>query len=169
MKKLLSCILVLQLCACTSEPLKPPATICVPQTVATRRVDDLMQYYAGLKKLSPSELAQAHQNMALEFSRTQSDASRMKLALLLWLPDTPFRDSDAALQLLDARPQQKGSGLESFAALFAAMLTEQAASANSMHQLEAQLKAEKKQSSDLKQKINAIKKMEKNMIRMEKP
>ncbi len=157
------------LCACTSEPLKPPATICAPQAVATSRFDALMQYYAGLKKLSPPELAREHQNMTLEFSKTKSDASRMKLALLLWLPDTPFRDPSASLQLLDSRQQREDSGLESFAALFAAMLSEQAASANSMLQLEAQLKTEKKLSSDLRKKIDAIKKMEKNMIRMEKP
>ena len=128
-----------------------------------------MQYYASLKKLPPSGLALAHQNMALEFSRTKSESSRMKLALLLWLPDTPFRDPGAALQLLDSRQKEAGSGLESFAALFAAMLNEQAASASSAHKLEGQLKAERKQSSDLRKKIDAIKKMEKNMIRMEKP
>ncbi len=167
MKKLLACIFALQLCACSSEPQIPPASVCMPQAVAIRQVDDLMQYYANLKKLSPAELAREHQRAALEFSRTKSDESRMKLALLLWFPDTPFRDPGAALQLLDAK--QEGSGLESFAALFAAMLTEQAASANSAHKLETQLKAERKQSSDLRKKIDAIKKMEKNMIRMEKP
>ena len=169
MKRLHASILAALLCSCTSEPpvAKPAAPSCVPQTV--KRLDELMQYYGRVKQLPPASLETEHQKMALEFASTQSEASRMRLALLLWMPDTSFHDPDAARKLIEGREKQKGSGLDSFAMLFEAMLNDQAASDRKLVQIGAQLVAERKRSAALQNQIKAIKKMEKTMIRIEKP
>lgn len=169
MKKPLLCVLSVMLAACSSVPQQPAAAPCLPRSAATRRLDEVIRYYDRLKKLDPTELANAHRDAALEFSKTRSDMSRMKLAMLLWLPGTSLRDTQSALQLLNGWPKRNGSDLDSFAELFDKMLEEQQASKNSEHRLEQMLRAEKKRGDVLQKKINAVKKMEKTMIHMEKP
>ncbi|MHB1100788.1 MAG: hypothetical protein ACYCZR_14675 [Burkholderiales bacterium] len=137
------------------------------QQMPTHDIDGLMQYYEQLEKLPASGLATEYRNTSLAYSKTGSDSSRMRLALLLWLPGTPFRNPGAALDLLKARPILD-PGLRSFADLLGTLLAEQQNSDNAQHHLEQMLKEEKKHSSVLQDKIDAVKKMEKALIHMEK-
>ena len=157
------------LAACSSTPpqhaMTPPSVSM--QQISTHDIDGLMQYYEQLEKIPASGLAGEYQNVSLAYSKTGSDSSRMRLALLLWLPGTSFRNPQAALDLIKTRPITD-PGLRSFADIFGAMLAEQQNSEDAQRHLEQMLKEEKKHSSILQDKIDAVKKMEKALIHMEK-
>ena len=169
MKRMISLSLAAMLAACSSAP--PQQTMMPPsvsvQPMPTRDIDGLMLYYEQLEKIPAPGLETEYQNTSLAYSKTGSDSSRMRLSLLLWLPGTPFRNPQAALDLLKTKPILDPS-LRSFADIFAAMLAEQQDSENAQHRLELMLKEEKKHSAALQDKIDAVKKMEKALIHMEK-
>ena len=121
-----------------------------------------MQYYDFLVRLPAQALVKEKDSETQEFSRTGGDLDRMKLALLLWLPDTPFRNGKAALDLLDKTPGDKN--LASFAAFFKVMLAAQQDAENAQSRLEQTLEKERKHAAALQDKIDAIKKMEKTLL-----
>ena len=47
-----------------------------------------MQYYDSLRKQSPSELVKVYDRVKQNFGQNKSDANRIRLALLLTLPNT---------------------------------------------------------------------------------
>lgn len=169
MKKMISLSMAAMLAACSSAPpqqFMTPPSVSAP-SMPTHDIDGLMQYYEQLGKIPASGLAAEYQNASLDYSKTGSDSSRMRLALLLWLPGTAFRNPQTALDLLKAKPVLD-PGLRSFADIFSAMLAQQQDSENAQQHLEQMLKEEKKHSSALQDKIDAVKKMEKALIHMEK-
>ncbi len=171
LKRMISVSMAAMLAACSTAPpqhaVTPPPPV-VMQQMPTHDIDELMQYYEQLGKIPASGLAAEYQNASLAYSKTGSDSSRMRLALLLWLPGTSFRNPQTALDLLKTRPITD-PGLHSFADIFGAMLAEQQNSEDAQQHLEQMLREEKKHSSSLQDKIDAVKKMEKALIHMEKP
>ncbi len=169
MKRMIALSMAAMLAACSSAPpqqsMIPPAVSV--QSMPTHDIDGLMQYYGQLGKIPAPRLEAEYQNASLDYSKTGSDSSRMRLALLLWLPGTSFRNPQAALDLLKTRPMLD-PGLHSFADIFSAMLAQQQDAENAQQHLEQMLKEEKKHSSALQDKIDAVKKMEKALIHMEK-
>ena len=163
-------IVLAALAACSAAPQKQPVVQairepqCTPamEPVPSRDIDSLMQYYDHLSGLSNEALGLEKEKTSLEFSRSGSDLDRMKLALIFWLPDTPFRDRRAALDLL-----RRGSGakaMDSFARLMKVMVAEQQDSDNAQQALEQLLAKERKHAEALQNKIDAVKKMEKNLL-----
>ncbi len=169
MKRMIALSMAAMLAACSSAPPQQsmtPLSVGV-QSMPTHDIDGLMQYYGQLGKIPAPRLEAEYQNASLDYSKTGSDSSRMRLALLLWLPGTSFRNPQAALDLLKTRPMLD-PGLHSFADIFSAMLAQQQDAENAQQHLEQMLKEEKKHSSALQDKIDAVKKMEKALIHMEK-
>ncbi len=160
--------LLLVLAACSSAPqVRTIRTIqhCEParqQIDTAHEIDSLMQYYDRLTALPAEKLFDEKKALSDEYSKTASDQSRIRLAMLLWLPEAPFRDKKAALDLLGKDFTDKG--LESFARLFKAAIAEQQASDDAQHDLEQLLDKERKHSAALQNKIDAVKKMEKTFL-----
>ncbi len=147
---------------CVAEPPPPPAPAPPPKT---SRLIDLMLDYDVLSQQPAADLEKTYRTAAQAFSQTGSDASRVKLALLLALPDTSFHDTAAALNLLNNWPKPADAApaaLRSFAHLLSVLLTQQQRSATSVNDLAQKLHESQKSVETLQSKINAIKDMEKN-------
>jgi hypothetical protein len=158
------------LAGCAAIPENQPAPCPPPsEVVVTGQMDDMMQYYDSLRKQSSSELAKIYDRVKQNFGQNKSDANRIRLALLLTLPNTSSRDVSAALHLLNEWPRDSkhGNNLQSFRNLLAALLTEQQRLSNNLEEASQKLKEEQKRADTLQHQIDAIKSMEKNLILIE--
>ncbi|SEK55875.1 dihydrolipoamide acyltransferase [Nitrosovibrio tenuis] len=148
---------------------------CPPsEVVVSGQMDDMMQYYDSLRKQSSPELIKVYDRVKQNFGQNKSDANRIRLVLLLILPNTSFRDVPSALHLLNEWPRDPkpannnhNNNLQSFRNLLAALLAEQQRLSNSMDESSHKLKEEQKRADTLQHQIDAIKSMEKNLILIE--
>lgn len=147
-----------------SPPSAPPSEL-----IVTGQMDDMMQYYDSLRKQSPPELAKVYDRVKQNFAQNKSDANRIRLVLLLILPNTSFRDIHSALHLLNEWPRdpKPANNLQSFRNLLTALLAEQQRLSNSLDESSHKLKEEQKRVDTLQHQIDAIKSLEKNLILIE--
>lgn len=176
------CLLLLALCsvlaACSNLPMTHAGNVCVssppPVTLTpvslpteTSRLTELMQYYEYLRKQPPAALLPEYKKAVQDFSQNESDLSRVRVAILLALPGTSFRDVNAALNLLGNWPEDPKvtpPPLDGFARLLSVLLTQEQQSVNTVNDLTQKLKEEKKHADTLQSQIDAVKNMEKNLI-----
>ncbi|MHB1677163.1 MAG: dihydrolipoamide acyltransferase [Sulfuriferula sp.] len=178
-RRLLSILMLCAtLAACAALPVSPSGTTCVnvppplplppaPLPTETSRLTELMQYYEYLRKQPPLALVQEYKKASQDFLQTESDSSRVRVAILLALPDTPFHDVPAALNLLSNWPEDEKvspPALDGFARLLSVLLVQQQQSTNTVNDLTQKLKEEKKRAETLQGQIDAVKNMEKNLI-----
>ncbi|MDP1679925.1 MAG: dihydrolipoamide acyltransferase [Candidatus Nitrotoga sp.] len=171
---LLTMILV-TLNACSTIPANqpPPIVILPPQPLAITpsQLEVLMQYYEYIRKMPATELVKEHDKAKQNLILAKSDTTRAELALLLILPNTSFRDTGAALNLLNDFPKDTKlpTSMRSFKHLLSALLAEQQRINSSVNELSQKLKEEQKHSEVLKNQIDDIKNMERNLILRDKP
>lgn len=157
------------LAACSTAPERQTVQIvrerpCIqtPLPSPTRDIGSLMTYYDHLGTLSGDALAREKEKASMEYSRSGGDLDRMKLAMILSLPDTAFRDRQASLDLL-AKGAKDGE-MNSLARLLKSMILESQNSDDARRALEQTLEKERKHADTLQNKIDAIKQMEKNLL-----
>ncbi|BBJ22306.1 hypothetical protein W01_02330 [Candidatus Nitrotoga sp. AM1P] len=145
----------------------PPPPIVIPPS----QLEVLMQYFESIRKMSATELVKEHDKAKQNLILTKGDTARAELALLLILPNTSFRDTGAALNLLNELPKEAklSASMRSFKQLLSTLLTEQQRINGSANELSQKLKEEQKYSEVLKNQIDNIKSMEKNLILRDKP
>ncbi|MDR3392670.1 MAG: dihydrolipoamide acyltransferase [Sulfuriferula sp.] len=136
-----------------------------PSLIVTSQAEELLLYYDYARKLPTPDLVReydkARQNMAL----AKTEVNRLRLALLLSLPGAPFHDNAAALALANEQLKDIKStnpGLHGLAGLLAVSLADQQRTSDELMQ---KLKDEQKRADSLQDKVDAIKNMEKNLIR----
>ena len=129
-----------------------------------------MQYYESLRKLPSPELGKLYERVKQNFAQNKSDANRIRLVLLLTLPQTSFRDIPAAYSLLNESPRDikanvnSSTSLQSFRNLLAAFLADQQRLSHNAEEASHKLKEEQKRADMLQHQIDALKSMEKNLI-----
>jgi hypothetical protein len=130
-----------------------------------------MQYYDHIRKMTGAELIKEHDRAKLSFSLSKNENTRAELALLLALPNTPFRDTGTAINLLNEMPKDAklSTSMRSFKHLLSTLLAEQQRINGSLSELSQKLKEEQKHSEILKNQIDDIKNMERNLILRDKP
>jgi hypothetical protein len=135
--------------------------------VVTGQMDDMMEFYDSIRKQSPAELSRVYDKAKQSFIRNKSDTNRARLVLLLILPNTSFRDVTSATHLLNEWPKDSKSAnnLQSFRNLLAGLLAEQQRLSHSVEELSQKLKDEQKRAETLQSQIDAIKSMEKNLLK----
>lgn len=103
--------------------------------------ESLLQYFQHLRGLSGSELGREHEAARQAYARERTEFNRVRLALLLALPNTPYSDKARALELLDPVARNRAGRLAALAALLAAQLEErrrlEASAQGLQHKLEA--------------------------------
>ena len=141
----------------------PPAEL----VVVTGQMDDMMEFYDSIRRQSPAELSRVYDKAKQSFIRNKSDTNRARLVLLLILPNTSFRDVTSATHLLNEWPKDSKSAnnLQSFRNLLAGLLVEQQRLSHSVEELSQKLKDEQKRAETLQSQIDAIKSMEKNLLK----
>lgn len=137
------------------------------ELVVTGQMDDMMEFYDSIRKQSPAELGRVYEKAKQSFIQNKSDTNRARLVLLLILPNTSFRDVTSAMHLLNEWPKDSKSAnnLQSFRNLLAGLLTEQQRLNHTIEELSQKLKDEQKRAETLQSQIDAIKSMEKNLLK----
>ncbi len=156
-----------------NQPSQPPIVMLPPQplAIAPSQLEVLMQYYDNIRKMPVTELVKEHDRAKQNLILSRSSSARAELALLLILPNTSFRDTSAALNLLNEWPKdaQLSTSMRSFKHLLSVLLAEHQRINSSLNELSQKLKEEQKYSEILKSQIDNIKSMEKNLILRDKP
>lgn len=167
-------IILATLNACSAIPTNPPPIVMLPPqplVITPSQLEVLMQYYESIRKMSAPELVKEHDKAKQNLILTRSDTARAELALLLILPNTSFRDTGAALNLLNewSKEAKLSTSMRSLKHLLSTLLAEQHRINSNVNELSQKLKEEQKHSEILKNQIDDIKNMEKNLILRDKP
>ena len=167
--------LAVMLSACSNARVRGPSTdlaSCPPPPSIVLALNEAVLYYTCLGSLSAPDIAKEYIAVGQSYSKTGSDADRIKLAMLLSLPDTAFHSTEEALKLLQDLPDKPGaspSDLRVLAKMLSMLLTEQAHESDTSNNLAKELAAEKAHSNFLQGKIDAVKNLEINMIHRDQP
>ncbi|MHB1247357.1 MAG: dihydrolipoamide acyltransferase [Sulfuriferula sp.] len=171
--RLVSVIMVVSVAACTNlpeNPSHPRASGWSPPLIATSQVEELMMYYDFLRKQPVPEVVKEYDKARQNLAQAKTDVNRMRVALLLAMPNTPFHDTAAASSLLnevgkDAKAQSSTRGLVSMMTM---LISEQQRANNTADDLSQKLKDEQKRADTLQTQVDGIKNMEKNLIRRDR-
>lgn len=131
---------------------------------------EVLAYFQRIKGLSVEGLAAEHAAAAQALARRRSDVNRLKLALLLILPRTAFKDEGRAAALANEVVNNKAADapeLKNLALLLAAIANEQKQQEERLQQLAQKQKDDEKRAEALQQKLDALKSIEKDLIQRE--
>ncbi len=166
MKKLLLLASIVALLAgCSLLKPAPPASSWSGPALGANAVEEALRYYAYAKKLPPADLNREHEAIRQTFNRGHGDFTRIQYALLLSLPGTRFHDDGRALKALEGWQKDDEAGLRRFGAFLAAQLAEQRRLDESADTLRARLKEEQRRADEAEAKLNALKSIERSLLR----
>ena len=129
-----------------------------------------LRFYENVLKLKGAELSRELNTTRQEFDKDQSELNRVRLALLLSLPGTGYRDDQAALNLVQPFVNDKSyenSVLRPLALMLHTQLSEIKRLDETAQQQTAKAKEEQRRADALQQKLEAILDMEMKMIERE--
>ena len=107
-----------------AAPCHAPGSGAVQPIAPPPEIKRLLEYFRSLKKLGSVELAREHDNARAAYARTRSDYDRLRLALVVSLPDTGFNDESRALELLEPMTRSQQSILNDLAILIHAFVSD---------------------------------------------
>jgi hypothetical protein len=143
------------------------------QTVVEPMQDDdtrALRFCENALKLKGAEFARELDSTSQEFEKDKSDLNRMRLAILLSLPGTGFRDDQTAMNLVQPFLNDKryeNSVLRPLALMLHIQLSELKRLDDALQQQTARAKEEQRRADSLQQKLQAILDMEMKMIERE--
>jgi hypothetical protein len=108
--------------------------------------DNLLVYFGRVQKLGGAELANEHESARQSFSRSRTDSNRMRYAMLLSMPGTPFSNETRALETLRPLVNNAASSLHPLAVL-----------------MNTQIETQRRE-RELSQKLDALKTLDKSLI-----
>lgn len=132
------------------EPQKAPVVLPGPQPRQASEADNLISYFAQLRKVPGSELAREHDAARQAYGRARSDYNGMRLAMVIAVPNTPFVDEQRALDLLEPIARNTEGRLSGLAVMLVSQIQER-------RRLDATAQA-------LQQKLDALKSLERSLI-----
>jgi hypothetical protein len=165
---LLVMILLMLLAGCTHSLLKPPVEPEIPVTQAPQDdLNELMHYYSSLLNKSALELAWEYNYANNHYRESMDSQERLKFLILLLLPDTHFQNIQAALDILENPPQtvEFSPNLAAFENFLVLLLKKQQSASSQAEQLSVKLRATETRVKILQDRIDAIKNIEKNLLR----
>jgi hypothetical protein len=189
-----SCLFAVGGCNVFSRPVPapPPAevvTVIAPTPIVApipeappSDLEMLIQYYAGLRRLTPAALAKEQDNLRQQLGTAPTAHNRMQMALVLSMPNNPNRDYGRALSVLDPIAKEagntpsNGSGLPHFALILQGMIldnrrleAENKRLDETLQNTNLKLKDEQRQSELLQQKLDQLKSIEKGLLERNLP
>ncbi len=129
-----------------------------------------LRFYHRIISLKSAELAQELGSARQNFEMEKSGLNRVRLAMLLSLPGTSFRDDHAASHLLQPLLRDReleDSPLRPLALLLNGHLAETRKLEEALQQQNTKTKEEQRKSEALQQKLEAILEMEMKMLERE--
>jgi hypothetical protein len=133
-------------------------------------VERLLEYHQRAMMLKGPELSREYERVRLEFERDGSDVQRLRLALMLSIPGTVFRDDSAAIGLLQPilkERRQSESRLRPLAQLLQSYVLDLRRTEDALQAQSAKLREEQRRAEALQQKLEALLEMEMKMIERE--
>jgi hypothetical protein len=112
--------------------------------------ESLALYFQHIRKLAAADLGKEHETARQAYAQSRTDFNRVRLAMVLSLPNSAFNDDGRALELLEAVAKNQSSRLQGLALLLSSHLQEQ-------KRMNANLQG-------LQQKLDALKSLERNLI-----
>lgn len=149
-----------------APPAPPPP--CEPRVVEVPgSTDDVLRFYAGLKRRPAVELRGDLEQARKDFVATGSEAARIRLAMLYLNPGSPFRSDATALAMLE--PYVRGdvnpsSPFRGIAQLLLAGIEEQKRFDAAAQSQAARLRDEQRRADELQRKLDALMNVERAMI-----
>jgi len=137
---------------CTALPdavTQEPAPTVQPER-SVSDVESLLLYYRHIGKLKENQLSREHEIAWNAYGRERTNFNRVRLAMLLGLPQTALSDNARALELLEPVAMDRDREFSALAGLLAAHLRER-------QRLDATVQ-------DLQQKLDALKSLERSMM-----
>lgn len=99
----------------------PPVALAAERTGTARALD----YFGRMRQRPVREQRAEYESARRAYASTRSEHDRVRLALLLSLPNAPFGDENQALELLEPLARDTGSEYHGLAQLVSALLNEQ--------------------------------------------
>jgi hypothetical protein len=140
--------------------IEPEATQSRTEIPARARGDDverLLSYFEQIRKLPAADLARENEGARAAFTRTRSEFDRMRLAMLLSLPNTALSDDQRAADLLEPLVKNENSSLRGLALVMSAHLQERRRLESGMQNLQQNVQG-------LQQKLDALMSLERSLI-----
>lgn len=88
-------------------------------------LESLLLYFQHIKSLPGGELGKEHDRVRQAYIKSHSDIDRVRLAMMLSLPNAPFRDEPRAIELLDPIAKNRRAPLRGLAFLLLSSIKEQ--------------------------------------------
>ena len=104
------------------EPLPPAAPTVIFQLPPSVRA---LEYFSRIRARPVRELRLEYESVRQSFAVSRSDQDRVRLALLLALPNAPFGDESQALELLEPLTRDSANDYQPLAQLVSTLLVEQ--------------------------------------------
>lgn len=129
------------------------------QALLVSEAESLLLYHEYLRKLSGADLNREQEQARRALARSNSDFSRVRLAMLLSLPTASFRDDGRSLGLLEPMLKEGAADNEmrALAQLLYVLISER-------RRIEERLKDEQRKTEGLQQKLDALKSIEKSLL-----
>lgn len=128
-----------------------------PNARGSEDVDRLLSYFEQIRKLPAAELSRENETARTAFSRTRSDFDRVRLAMVLSVPNTAVSDDQRAADLLDPVVKNPNSSLHGLALLMNTHLQERRRLESGMQHLQQNVQG-------LQQKLDALMSLERTLI-----
>ena len=184
-----TCLLALVCCVSCAVPAPAPPRR-VLERVEPNEGERFFQYFAYIRSLPPEALRREYAQQEVAFAQSRSEEDRLRLALLLSLPETAFGNRLYALELLQAylneleqqhtrfldiavflvtfiHSKKQDNAYESLAKRLQEALSEKERQLASQQELNKKLQDERKNVKRLQEKIEKIKDIEKSLIERE--
>lgn len=160
--------------ACSTQPAAPPTPVVVesvalppqPQPVArpSEPVIDPVQrtvaHFERARRFTAVEFAREIEAARVAYARVPEEAERLRLAVLLAVPNTAFNDDTRALELLDPFVRSVNHPVHALAVVLASYLQEQRRLANAAQAMQKEVQA-------LQQKLDALRTLERALSERE--
>lgn len=134
-------------------------------------LSELMHYYDSLQNKSRVELWEEYKYANSHYRESTDMQQRLKLLILLLLPNTSFQSNRVALNLVEDLPEQAETTPDTtaFKNLLVLLLKRQRTANLQIQNLSEKLRSAETEVKTLKNKINAIKIIEKDLMRNNTP
>jgi hypothetical protein len=136
---------------------EPPPRAEIPARVRSEDLERLLSYFEHVRKLPAAELVRESESARAAFMRGRADFDRMRLAILISIPNTALNDDQRAADLLDPLVKNQSSSLHGLALVMSAHLQER-------RRLETGMQGLQQNVQRLQQKLDALMSLERSLI-----
>jgi len=139
-----------------TRPPEPAPVVVVTQPLSEdeQQALSLLSFLGQIVSASMEDQKRELQNAHQQFQKNKNDASRVRLAAMMMLPNTPFQDDAKAQALLEGVNAKSTAPVRDLAAFLYGQLIER----------QRQVREEQKRADAIQQKLDNLKAIERSML-----